>query len=135
MTVELLYLSLSAVLAATLWVPYIIGVNKYPSKNINEDFKRPRDLYTVPPWVHRSHRAHLNLLEQLLPMALLVLVAAQINASNTIMVWCVILFFWIRVAHAIGMISGYAGFPIRPILFVSGWICILVFAWQLLSSF
>ena len=134
MNTEMTYLALTAVLASVMWIPYILGVNKYPSDDVNADFLRPRDLATVPAWVHRSHRAHLNLLEQFLPMATLVLLAGQAGVSNVVTAWCVIIFFWLRVAHAIGMVTGIARFPVRPIIFTSGWICILAFAWQLLSA-
>ena len=134
MTVELTYLTMTAILAAVMWIPYILGVNMHPSEDVNADFLRPRDLKSVPPWVHRSHRAHLNLLEQLLPMAVLVLIAAQAGVSNTVTVWCVALFFWVRLAHAVGMVSGVTRFPARPIIFTAGWLCILVFAWQLVAA-
>lgn len=134
MNTEMTYIALTAVLAAAMWVPYIVGVNMYPSENVDADFRRPRDLNTTPPWVHRAHRAHLNLIEQFVPMAVLVLLAAQAGVSNTVTVWAVVIFFWLRIAHAVGMISGIARFPIRPIIFTSGWACILVFAWQLLSA-
>lgn len=134
MTVELTYLSLTAVLAAMMWVPYIVGVNMHPSEDVNADFVRPRDLKSLPAWVHRSHRAHLNLLEQFLPMAVLVLIMTQAGVSNTITVWAVAIFFWLRVVHAFGMVSGVTRFPIRPIIFSGGWICILTVAWQVLVA-
>ena len=134
MSTELTYLTLTSVLAAMMWVPYIIGVNKYPNEDVNADFRRPRDLNTLPEWVHRSHRAHLNLLEQLLPMAVLVLVAAQAGVSNAVTGWCVAIFFWLRVLHAVGMVSGLALFPVRSIIFSGGWICMLVIAWQILAA-
>lgn len=133
MTTEMTYLALTALLASAMWIPYIIGVNMYPSENVDADFRRPRDLNTTPEWVHRAHRAHLNLLEQFLPMAVLVLIANQAGVSNTVTAWCVAIFFWLRLAHAAGMVSGLARFPVRPLLFTAGWICILVFAWQLLT--
>ena len=134
MTTELMYLALTALLASGMWIPFIVGVNLHPSENVDADFRRPRDLQSVPQWVHRAHRAHLNLIEQLVPMAVLVLLAAQMNVSNTITVWCAALFFWLRLAHAIGMISGVARFPLRPMIFVSAWACILVFGWQILIA-
>jgi len=133
MTTELTYLTLSALLAACLWMPFIIGASSHQPKDVNDDFRRPRDLSSYPAWIHRAHRAHLNLIEQLVPMAILVLIASQVGVSTTITVWCVALFFWLRVAHAIGMVLGIALFPIRPMIFSAGWICILVFAWQLFA--
>lgn len=45
---------------------------------------------------------------------------------------CSVAFFWLRVAHAIGMISGLAGFPLRPMIYLAGWILMLAFAWQVM---
>jgi uncharacterized MAPEG superfamily protein len=86
----------------------------------------------MKPWVHRSLRAHQNLLEQLLPFAIVVLVGAISRVSTAITIACSITFFWLRVAHAIGMISGLARLPLRPMIYVAGWIVMLVFAWQVM---
>jgi uncharacterized MAPEG superfamily protein len=85
------------------------------------------------PWVHRSLRAQQNLLEQFVPFAIIVLVGAITHVSTPVKVACSIIFFWLRVAHAIGMISGLARLPLRPMIYVSGWIVMLIFAWQVLS--
>jgi hypothetical protein len=39
-----------------------------------------------------------------------------------------------RVAHAIGMISGLAGLPLRPMIYFAGWIAMLIFARQVLLN-
>lgn len=123
---ELVILTCLMVLAASLWIPYIIGVNKYAVAG--DSFARPADLNAFPQWVHRAHRAHLNLLEQALPFAVLVLLLHQIDGFNTATFWAAIAFFCLRVAHAVGMISGVATLPLRPLLFVMGWVCVLVMA-------
>ncbi len=133
MTTELTYLMLTAVLAASLWVPYIVGVNMQTGDG-RPDFTRPGDPASLPPWVHRSWRAHLNLLEQMMPFAVIVLIAHVLEISTTVTSMAAVVFFWLRVAHAVGMISGLAGFPLRPIIFSAGWITILIFAWQVFAS-
>ena len=84
-------------------------------------------------WVHRSVRAHQNLLEQLLPFAIVVIAGAISGVTNSVTVACSIIFFWLRVAHAIGMISGLARFPVRPMIYFAGWVVMLVYAWQVLT--
>jgi uncharacterized MAPEG superfamily protein len=84
----------------------------------------------MPAWVQRSYRAHLNLLEQFVPFAVMVLIAHMLEVSTPVTRWCVILFFWLRVAHAIGMISGIARLPLRPMIYVAGWIVTLTVAWS-----
>ncbi|MBM7068666.1 hypothetical protein [Actibacterium sp. 188UL27-1] len=56
MTTELLYLTLSAILAASLRVPFIAGVNA-EDQDLT-DFTRPPALTDMRPRVHRAFRAH-----------------------------------------------------------------------------
>jgi uncharacterized MAPEG superfamily protein len=133
MTSELFWLLLTAVLAASLWMPYIIGINTTNFEGKEDIFVRLPDQRKMEPWVQRSYRAHLNLLEQFLPFAVLVIIAQLLKVSTPITVWCAFLFFWLRVAHAIGMISGLARLPLRPLLYVAGWLVTIVFAWQILA--
>lgn len=72
MTTELFVLTLTALLAASLWVPYVVGVNTTPVAAPAEN--RPHEMSGTVPWVHRAWRAHQNLLEQFLPFAVLVLI-------------------------------------------------------------
>ena len=132
MTVELKWLIYTALLAGSLWIPFIFGVNttEFPGKA--QLFTRPPDPGQMKPWVHRSLRAHQNLLEQLLPFAIIVLAGAVAHVSTSITIVCSITFFWLRVAHAIGMISGLARLPLRPMIYLAGWIVMLVFAWQVI---
>ncbi|MEO1788339.1 MAG: MAPEG family protein [Pseudomonadota bacterium] len=133
MSVELIYLTLTALLAASLWIPFIIGVNTQAVKDMS-DFTRPPDLGDLPPWIHRAWRAHLNLVEQFLPFAVIVLIAHLQGVSTGVTVWASVAFFWLRVAHAAGMITGVARFPARPMIFTAGWVCILLIGWQVLAA-
>ncbi|MEO1066954.1 MAG: MAPEG family protein [Pseudomonadota bacterium] len=133
MTTELFYLTLTALLAASLWIPYIVGTNMVVS-DPGPDFIRPPDLRERPEWVHRAHRAHLNLLEQFVPFAALILIAHTLNIQSAIIAWCAAIFFWLRVAHAVGMISGLTQFPVRPIIFSAGYIAILVIGFVVMTS-
>lgn len=122
-----------AVFAASLWIPYIVGVNMYPQKE-GDPFARPAALTGFPEWVHRAHRAHLNLLEQLLPFAILVLIIDRSGAYSALTFWTAVAFLVLRVAHAVGMITGRAGFPLRPILFTGGWLCCLLMAYAAFAA-
>jgi uncharacterized MAPEG superfamily protein len=132
MTSELKWLMYTALLAGSLWIPFIAGVNVTDFANKDQLFIRPPDASQMKPWVHRSLRAHQNLLEQLLSFAIVVLVGAVSHVSTSITVACSITFFWLRISHAIGMISGLARLPLRPMIYVAGWIVTLVFAWQVM---
>lgn len=56
MTPELTYLTLVLILAASMWIPYIVGVNMHPQTGV-DDFGRPPPLTGFPAWVHRARRA------------------------------------------------------------------------------
>jgi len=129
---ELGILTCLMILAASLWIPYIVGVTSDPSDP--DPFSRPGDLSQLRPWVHRAHRAHLNLLEQAMPFAVLVLLVDRLDGFTTLTYWTAIAFFWLRVLHAVGMISGYARMPIRPILFTLGWVCCLIMAYAVFAA-
>lgn len=120
------------ILAASLWIPYIVGVNINDAPG--DPFERPSDLAAFPPWVHRAHRAHLNLLEQALPFSVLVLILYQLDGFTALTYWTAIAFFWLRVAHAAGMIGGWARFPLRPAIFLLGWVCCLIMAYAVFAA-
>ncbi len=134
MNTEILYLLLTAVLASSLWIPYIVGINMTKYEGQDESFTRPPDHRNMLPWIHRAHRAHLNLLEQFTPYAVVVLSGHMLGVSNVITQWCALLFFITRILHAIGMISGLTKFPLRPVIFTSGWMITLVHVWQVFAN-
>lgn len=131
---ELGILTCLMVLAATLWIPYIVGVNKYAVAGVEDPFVRPTPLDQFPAWVHRAHRAHLNLLEQALPFSVLVLILNTLDGFTALTYWTAIVFFWVRVLHAVGMIAGFAKMPLRPGLFLVGWLCCLIMAYAVFAA-
>jgi uncharacterized MAPEG superfamily protein len=134
MSTELFWLALTATLAASLWIPFIVGVNRMPKVDgAPDNFIVPPDPLKLPPWIARSYRAHQNMLEQLMPFAVIVLIGHFVGAENGITAWCAIIFFWLRVAHAIGMITAWARLPWRPLIFTAGWVITMVYAWQVLA--
>ena len=60
----------------------------------------------VAPWVRRAERAHANLVENLAPFAILVLVAHVAGKANATTALGATLFFWGRVAHAAVYVAG-----------------------------
>ncbi len=99
-----------------------------------DGFDRPHDVTKLKPWVHRAHRAHLNLLEQAFPFAVLVLIIDRMDGSTSLTYWTAIAFFWLRVLHAVGIIWGIAKMPLRQILFVLGWVCTLIMAYAAFAA-
>ena len=133
LSMELGIVVLLAVFAASLWIPYIVGVNMYPVKG-GDPFSRPAALTDFPEWVHRAHRAHLNLLEQSVPFAVLVLLVDRADGFGALTLWTSVAFVLLRVAHAVGYITGVAGFPARPLIFTAGWVCCLLMAWAFFTA-
>ena len=137
MTTELFWLMLTAILASSLWIPFVVGVNSTPydePDGASDFFVRPPDHARMVPWVHRAFRAHQNLLEQFIPFAVIVLIGYLLKVSTPITAWCAIIFFWLRVVHAIGMITALARAPWRPLIFTAGWIVTMVYAWQVFAN-
>ena len=128
MSMELTFTPLTALLAATLWLPFIVGVN---ISTYDGDFQpglRPPDMTRFPDWVQRANRAHLNLLEQFLPFAVVVLIGHAAGARSDGLGWLAAAFFAVRCAHAVGYVTGWAGIPLRPVIFTTGYAIILAYA-------
>lgn len=125
MSLELTMLLAATLLVASLWIPYIVGVNMHPIAGA-DPFARPPDHTQFPYWVQRANRAHLNLVEQYVPFAGAVLIAHLLGITSIAIQISAVAFVGLRLAHAIGMIMGWARMPVRPVLFTSGYVAILV---------
>ena len=129
---ELGVLTCLMIFAASMWIPYVVGIATDPSKE--EAFARPADIRNLRPWVQRAFRAHQNLLEQAMPFAVLVLILQAVDGFTSLTYWAAIAFFWIRVVHAAGMISGVTKEPWRPMIFSLGWICVMIMAYAVFAA-
>ena len=69
-----------------------------------------------------------------MPFAIVVLIASLLDVSTQVTVWAAAIFFWLRVAHAAGMISGTTRFPSRSIIFTGGWLAILAIGIEVLRA-
>ena len=66
----------------------------------------------LPDWVQRSERAYLNMFENLPVFAAIVLVVHSSGAANVTTALGAQIFFWGRVAMAVGHMGGILG--LRP---------------------
>lgn len=117
LTTELRLLTYTAFICLVLWLPYVLAVIKVRglSRAVGYPTGGTEDL---PAWGQRSHRAHLNLVENLAPFAVLVLVAHALGVSNPATVLGAQLFFYARIAHFVFM---FAGIPwLRTLAFAVG---------------
>lgn len=133
MTTELIYLTLTALWLASLWIPFIAGRVRYDGANLAKNLVTPPNHENLPPWVRRSNRAHLNLVEQFGPYAALIVLLHLLGVSNVWTVGAAAAFFWLRIAHSIVMWAGVP-IPVRPTIFTACYLCILVLGWQALAA-
>lgn len=118
LSTEMRLLVYSAFLCIIMWMPVILmGIGRfglvsmvsYPSPSYGE----------LPQWTQRLDRAHKNLVENLAPFAVLVIVAQLTGSLNEMTALGARLFFWARLVQT----AGYAaGIPfVRTLAFLVGW--------------
>jgi uncharacterized MAPEG superfamily protein len=128
MSPDLKYLAFTALLTASLWIPYVVAQVRtngpLQPANYVDPTQRP-----LPPWGKRADRAYLNAIETFAPFAALVILihlAAKANATTAILAAS---FFWLRVAHAVVF---WAAIPyVRTIVFTLGYVVILGLFYEL----
>jgi uncharacterized MAPEG superfamily protein len=104
MTPELTYLVWSAVLTFVL---VLIAASGAQLQVGLEKLAGNREaLPDLTGWAGRAQRAHLNMLENLILFAILVLVAQAAGVRNSATLLGAQLFFWGRVAHAVLYLAG-----------------------------
>lgn len=116
MTTDMMMLIASAVLCLLLAFPYSLGFifsrGLFVVAGNREDF---------PPgagWIGRAHRAHLNMVENLVPFAALVLAAAVMNTADAWTALGAQVFFYSRVVHAVVYTIGVPW--LRTLAYVGG---------------
>ena len=133
MTIELWYLFLTSVLLTVLWIPYIIGSVQTAGLLRPEEYVAGRNV-EFPNWVRRANRAHVNLVEQFGAFAGLVVVAHLAGVHNSLAIWCVAVFFWARILHAIVYIAGVTQFSARTVIFTIGFLALVVYAVDIFAN-
>lgn len=128
MSVELKYLALVATLTALIWVPYVL--NRLMVGGIMDAVGYPRSPKAGAPWAERMKAAHYNAVENLVVFAALVLIANAIGVKNEATAMAAMIYFWARAAH----LAAYTfAIPwVRTLAFTAGFVCQMVFAWQIL---
>jgi uncharacterized MAPEG superfamily protein len=84
-----------------------------------------------PAWAERAGRAHANLVENLAPFAILVLVAHLSGQANDVTALAARAFFWLRLAHAVVYIAGIT--RVRTLIFIASIAAEIVIMVQILS--
>jgi uncharacterized MAPEG superfamily protein len=122
MSTDLKYLALTAMLTASLWIPYVVAqvMTNGPLRPANFVDPTPRPL---PPWGRRADRVYINAVETFAPFAVLVILIQIAGKANAMTAFFAMSFFWLRVAHAIVY---WAAIPyVRTIIFTLGYAVII----------
>lgn len=118
-TTELYWLTLTALMTALFWVPYVLdriaatGLGGTLAGAAPESGK-------LADWAQRAIRAHGNAIENLAIFAPIVLTAHVLGISNAATRTAVVVYFFARLAHY----AVYAaGIPVaRTLAFTAGWL-------------
>ena len=129
MTTELFYLSLTIVLTAVLWVPYIL--NMIMVRGLIDAVGYPEDPEPMASWASRMKAAHSNAIENLVIFIGLVLVANAMELSSTATQMSCMVYFWARVIHAVAYTAAIPW--VRTLAFAVGFLSQLCIAWQILT--
>src|SRR4030088_1774697 len=128
MSTDLKYLAFTAILAASLWIPYVVaqvttnGALKPP--NYLDPTPRP-----LPLWGKRADRAYINAVETFAPFAALVIVVHLAGKANAMTAFWAASYFWVRLAHAVVYLLGIP--LVRTVLFTLGYVAIAGIFWEL----
>ena len=130
MTTDLKYLAFTAILTASLWIPYVIAQVRTngPLAPANYVDPAPR---LVPLWGQRAHRAYLNAVEGFAPFAALVIIAHITGKANAMTAFWAGCFFWLRLAHAAVYL---AAIPyLRTVIFTLGFVAVVGIFWEVIK--
>ncbi len=98
MTTDLWMLVWSGLLCVLIPNVYVMGLSQVPQGWAWGFGNRDTPL-ELPAWSTRARRAHANLVENLAPFAILVVVAHLAGKANATTALGATIFFWARVAH------------------------------------
>ena len=122
MSPELKYLALTALLTASLWIPYVVAqvVTNGPLKPANScrsDAAPAAALGSArEPPLHQCS-------ETFAPFAAIVILVQLAGKNDSMTAFWTMSYFWLRLAHAIVFLVAIP--YIRTIIFVLGYVCII----------
>ena len=122
MSTDLKYLAFTAILTASLWIPYVVSqvTTNGGLKPANYIDPTPRPL---PPWGKRADRAYINAVENFAPFAALVIAIHLAGKADAMTAFWAMSFFWIRLAHAVIYLLGIP--YVRTLLFTLGYVAVV----------
>ena len=130
MSADLKYLAFTAILTASLWIPYVVCqvMTNGPLTPPNYVDPTPRPL---PPWGKRADRTYINAVETFAPFAALVIALHLAGKANPTTAFWATSFFWLRLAHAAVYLLGLP--YVRTIIFTLGYVAVIGLFWELVK--
>jgi uncharacterized MAPEG superfamily protein len=130
MSTDLKYLAFTAILAASLWIPYVVAQVKTNGRlqpaNYLDPTQRP-----LPLWGKRADRAYINAVETFAPFAALVIVAHLAGKADATTAFWAMAFFWLRLAHAVVYLLGIPF--VRTVIFALGYVAVVGIFWEIVK--
>src|SRR5882672_3053045 len=129
MTADLKYLAYTAILTATLWIPYVVCqvmANGFlAAAHFVDPAPRPG-----PLWGRRADRAYLNAVESFAPFAALVIIAHVAGKANAMTAFWAASFFFLRLTHAVVYLLAIP--YVRTVVFTLGFIAVAGIFWEVI---
>jgi uncharacterized MAPEG superfamily protein len=122
MSTDLKYLAFTAILTASLWIPYVACqvMTNGPLEPPNYIDPAPRPL---PLWGKRADRIYINAVETFAPFAALVIAVHLAGKADAMTAFWAMCFFWLRLAHAVVYLLGVP--YVRTLVFTLGYVAIV----------
>ena len=122
MTTELYWLTLTALMTALFWVPYVL--NRVVMTGLGGTLAGGApDSGKLSTWAQRAIKAHTNAIENLAIFAPIVLTAHVLGISNGATRAAVVVYFFARLAH---FVVYSAGIPAaRTLTFTASWLALV----------
>jgi len=127
---ELMWLTLTALLTALLWVPYIL--KQLASLGIfNALLVYSPEKLEAGTWPYRAYRAHMNAVENLAIFAPLALTVHVLGMSSALTAGACAIYFFARLAHVVVYVMGIP--VVRTLAFAVGSFCQIALALAILG--
>ena len=129
MSPDLKYLLFSTILTFVQVLVAAMGANQ--AVGLNTLACNREGLGEITGWAGRAKRAHLNMIENMVLFAALVLIAAAAGKANAMTAMGAMIFFWGRLAYAVIYVAGIAW--LRTLAWFVSVIGMAIIAWELLK--
>ena len=130
MSPDLKYLLLSTILTFVQVLVAAMGANQ--AVGLNTLAGNREGLGEIPGWAGRAKRAHLNMIENMVLFAALVLIATAAGKANAMTAMGAMIFFWARLAYAVIYVAGIAW--LRTLAWFVSVIGMAMIAWELVKA-